>query len=167
MENKRKSFSRIYDKYIDKIYRFVFLKVDSQETAEDLTAEAFSKTWVFFKEKDEEIDNIQAFLYKTARNLVIDYYRQRGRIPVISVDNPAIIDPRQDLEEKAIINSDIKSIKQALANLNEDYQNAIIWYYLDDLSVSEVSQLLDRTKDATRVLIHRALNALKKEIKED
>jgi len=167
MENKRKSFSRIYDKYIDKIYRFVFLKVSSQEIAEDLTAETFSKTWVFFKEKDEQIDNIQAFLYKTARNLVIDYYRQKGKTPVISVNNPAIIDPRQDLEEKAIINSDIEYIKEALANLNEDYQNAIIWYYLDDLPISEVSQLLDRTKEATRVLIHRALNALKKEIKED
>lgn len=166
MENKRKSFSRIYDKYIDKIYRFVFLKVDSQEIAEDLTAEAFSKTWVSFKKKGPEIENIQAFLYKTARNLVIDYYRQKGRFPVISADNPSIVDPRQDLEEKAIINSDIEYIRQALVNLNEDYQNAIIWYYLDDLSVSEVSQLLGRTKEATRVLIHRALNALKKEIKE-
>ena len=166
MENKRKSFSRIYDKYIDKIYRFVFLKVDSRETAEDLTAEAFSKTWVSFKKKDQEIENIQAFLYKTARNLVIDHYRQKGKFLVVSANNPTIVDPRQDLEEKAIINSDVEYVRQALANLNEDYQNAIIWYYLDDLSASEVSQLLGRTKEATRVLIHRALNALKKEIKE-
>ena len=45
MANPREKFSKIYDKYIDKIYRFVFLKVSSQEIAEDLTSEVFLKTF--------------------------------------------------------------------------------------------------------------------------
>lgn len=166
MSDKRKLFSRIYDKHIDKIYRFVLIKVNSQEIAEDLTSEAFSRTWVTFKEKGEEIENIQAFLYKTAKNLVIDYYRKKGKFQVVSANNPAIIDPRQDLERSAILNSDIELIRKALSNLKEDYQNAIIWYYLDDLSISDVSELLGRTKETTRVLIHRALNALRDKIEE-
>lgn len=166
MSDKRKLFSRIYDKHIDKIYRFVLIKVNSREMAEDLTSEAFSRTWVTFKEKGEEIENIQAFLYKTAKNLVIDHYRKKGKFQVVSANNPAIIDPRQDLERNAVLNSDIEFIRKALSNLKEDYQNAIIWYYLDDLSISDVSELLGRTKEATRVLIHRALNALRDKIEE-
>lgn len=166
MSDKRKLFSRIYDKHIDKIYRFVLIKVNSREIAEDLTSEAFSRTWVTFKEKGEEIENIQAFLYKTAKNLVIDYYRKKGKFQVVSANNPAIIDPRQDLEKDAILNSDIELIRKALSTLKEDYQNAVIWYYLDDLSISDVSELLGRTKEATRVLIHRALNALKDKVEE-
>ena len=166
MDNPREKFSEIYDKYIDRIYRFVFLKVSSQEIAEDLTSDAFSRTWVAFKKKGQEIDNIQAFLYKTARNLVTDHYRQKGRIRIISIDNPLIIDPRQNLEEDSEVNSDMEIIKTALADLKDDYQSVLIWHYLDDLSIDEVSELLGRTNGTTRVLIHRALKALKKSLRD-
>ena len=49
MKNLRKIFSKIYDRYIDKIYRFIFFKVNSQEIAQDLTSETFLKTWESFK----------------------------------------------------------------------------------------------------------------------
>jgi len=166
MPDARKIFSQIYDKYINKIYKFVFLKVSSQEIAEDLTSEAFSKTWVVFKENQDKIKNVRAFLYKTANNLVIDHYRQKGRANIISIDNPSIIDPNQDLESHILLNSDIDNIKQSLFHLKEDYQNVIIWHYLDDLPISEVSGLLNRTEQATRVLLHRALKALRQRITE-
>ncbi|PIU15604.1 RNA polymerase subunit sigma-70, partial [bacterium (Candidatus Gribaldobacteria) CG08_land_8_20_14_0_20_39_15] len=73
MANLRKKFSKIYDQYINKIYRFIFLKVNSQEIAQDLTSETFLRGWESFKEKNEEIENIQAFLYRIARNLVTDH----------------------------------------------------------------------------------------------
>ncbi|MCP6718819.1 MAG: sigma-70 family RNA polymerase sigma factor [Patescibacteria group bacterium] len=167
MERKKRLFSKIYDKYIDKIYGFTFFKVNSQEIAEDLTSEAFSRTWAVFRKKDKEIDNIQAFLYKTAKNLVIDHYRQKGKTQVVSTEDISIADPRHNLEEEAILNSDVDNIKEILYTLKEDYQNVIIWYYLDDLSISEISNVLGRTKETTRVLLHRALNALKVKIKEN
>ena len=167
MANLRKIFSKIYDRYIGKIYRFIFFKVNSQEIAEDLTSETFLRTWESFKNENQEIENIQAFLYQTARNLVIDYYRERGKAQLISADfHSPIIDPRQNLEERAMLRSDLNTIRMALAELKEDYQNIIIWHYLDDLPISEVAKLLGRTEEATRVLLHRALNALKNEIEK-
>ena len=166
MSDPRKIFSQIYDKYINKIYKFVFFKVNSQEIAEDLTSEAFSKTWVVFKENQDKIKNVRAFLYKTANNLVIDHYRQKGRTNVISVNNPVIIDPKQDLEKHVLLNSDMENVRQSLFHLKEDYQNVIIWHYLDDLPIYEVSKLLNRTEQATRVLLHRALKALRQRITE-
>jgi len=165
MKNPRKIFSQIYDRYIDKIYRFIFFKVNSQPIAEDLTSETFLKTWETFK-NGNKIENPQAFLYKTARNLVIDFYREKGKVQIVSDENPFIPDPSQNLEEKAILRSDLDQIRQALTNLKDDYQNVIIWHYLDDLPISEISHMLDRTEEATRVLLHRALNALKNEVEE-
>jgi len=165
MKNPRKIFSQIYDRYIDKIYRFIFFKVNSQEIAQDLTSETFLKSWESFK-NGNKIENIQAYLYRTARNLVIDFYREKGKVQIVSAENPLIPDPSQNLEEKARLSSDLDQIRQALTNLKEDYQNVIIWHYLDDLPISEISQMLDRTEEATRVLLHRALNALRNEIGE-
>ncbi len=165
MADLRKIFSKIYDQYINKIYRFVFLKVSSQEIAEDLTSETFLKTWESFK-NGTKIENPQAFLFQTARNLVIDHYREKGKNQVISAEFVSIVDPRENLEEKTLFTSDLDGVKSALKNLKEDYQNVIIWHYLDDLPIQQVAKMLDRTEEATRVLLSRALKSLRDQIKE-
>jgi len=167
MLDKKETFSRIYDQCVEKIYRFVFLKVSSQEVAEDLTSQAFLKGWEKVKD-GEQIENPQAFLYRIARNLVTDYYRERARNQTIAPAELASwndpIDPGNNLEANAILDSDIETIKTALSGLNDDYQNAVIWHYLDDLSICEVAKLLDRTEPATRVLLHRAISSLRKQL---
>jgi RNA polymerase sigma-70 factor (ECF subfamily) len=168
MDKIKKEFSKIYDQYIEKIFRFIFLKVNSKEIAEDLTSETFLRTWEILKNGNPKIENVSAFLYQIARNLVTDFYRQKGKAQVISADlGRPIIDPRINLEEKAKINSDLEIIRKAISQLNEDYQNAIIWYYVDDLPIQEIANLLGRTEEATRVLISRAIKALRQSITKE
>lgn len=165
MEDYRKAFGEIYDKYIDKIYRFIFLKVNSREAAEDLCSETFLKTWnVFRGDSKAEIENIQAFLYKVARNLVTDYYRKNNRAQIVPMENIQLINHRIDLEKDAALRSDLNTVSRAIAELKDDYQNVLIWRYLDDLSVSEIGQLLGRTESATRVLLHRAIKAVRNKL---
>lgn len=167
MSNLQKKFGKIYDQYVEKIYRFIFLKVNSQEIAQDLTSETFLRVWEKFRQgKENPIENPRAFLYQTARNLVIDYYRKKAQAQVVSAENALIIDPNQNLEEKALLNSDIEKVRFALSKLKEDYQNVIIWHYLDNLPIREVAKMLGRTEEATRVLLHRALKALKNELNQ-
>jgi len=165
MGDLRKTFSKIYDRYVEKIYRFIFLKVNSQEIAEDLCSETFLKGWEAYKQ-NQDIENPQAFLYQIARNLVIDFYREKGQAKVISAEYREIIDPRANLEEKALSRSDLDRVRLALKNLKENYQEVIIWHYIDDLSVSEMAKLLDKSEEAIRVTLHRALKALKNELNQ-
>ena len=165
MPNYRKTYSDIYDKHVDKIYRFVALKVKSQEIAEDLTSEVFLRGWESFKEKKDKIENVQAFLYQIARNLIVDHYRGNAKAQLVSVEYASITDTSQDLEEKALIRSDLDQVKVALANIKEDYREVIIWYYLDELKAPEIAKILNKSEPTVRVLIHRALNALKLELK--
>lgn len=163
MFSKRKKFSKIYDKYIDKIYRFILIKVSSREVAQDLSSETFLKGWQAYQ-KNSKIDNPSAFLYRIARNLVIDYYRQKGRTQFVPVEEVSFLNDNDNPQEKAILNSEIEEIKALLANLKEDYQNVIIWHYLDDLPIAKVAKMMDKTETNTRVLLHRALKTLRDEI---
>jgi len=90
MDNYKEKFSEIYDQYIDKIYRFVYFKVSSEEVAEDITSKVFLKGWEAFQShglgEDREILNTSAFLYQIARNAVTDHYREKAKIKVISAD---------------------------------------------------------------------------------
>jgi len=165
MPNSRKIYSDIYDKYVDKIYRFIFLKVKSSEIAEDLCSEVFLRGWQSFNGKKGKIENIQAFLYQIARNLLTDHYREIGKAQLVSVEYAPITDSSQDLEEKALVQSDLEQVKAALANIKEDYREVIIWYYLDELQVPEIAKILNKSEGTCRVLIHRALKALKNELK--
>jgi len=160
MKNLRKIFGKIYDRYIDRIYRFIFLKVSSQEIAQDLTSETFLRGWESFK-NGNKIENPQAFLYKIARNLVTDHYREKGKAQIISAEYVKITDPRTNLEEKALLESDFDNVRTALVSLKEEYQDIIIWYYLDDLSISEIAKMLDKSEGATRVMLYRALKTLR------
>jgi len=164
MDKLKKEFSVIYDKYIERIYRFVFLKVSSREIAEDLTSDTFLRGWEAYRQDSAQIKNPQAFLYKIANNLIIDYYRIKGRTNIVSTENRKIVDPRASLEKRAVLSSEMDNIKVAMADLSQDYQNVIIWHYLDGLSVNEVSKIMDRSEQATRVLLHRALKSLKNQV---
>lgn len=166
INDQQKIFGEIYDKYIDRIYRFIFLKVSSQEKAQDLCSETFLRGWKVFKNGERKIENPQAFLYKIARNLVIDYYREKGRTQTISTDDIPIIDPNVDIEKKSLIDSDLDRVKVLLTDLKDDYQEVIIWHYMEDLSIKEIAEILNKSEGAVRVTLHRALNAIRKKIEE-
>jgi RNA polymerase sigma-70 factor (ECF subfamily) len=169
MNKLKKQFGRIYDKYIEKIYRFIFLKIGSEEIAQDLTSDTFLRGWKAFQRTQDpknnyQIENTQAFLYQIARNLIADHYKEKGKVKIVSIEDRAITDLSVDLEKKAILSSDMNTIRLALNNLNEDYQNVIIWRYLDGFSTAEVAQIMNKSEQATRVLLHRALKSLKDQV---
>ena len=163
MANQRKIFSSIYDKYVDKIYRFIFIKVSSQEIAEDLCSETFLRGWQVFKER-EDIENPPAFLYQIARNLIIDHYREKGKAKIVSPEIVPIVDPNPGVEEKMALSSDIDNIRTALVSLGGEYQDVIIYRYLDELSISEIAKIMEKSEGTVRVTLHRALKALKNKL---
>jgi len=164
MANPQEEFSKIYDQYINKIYRFILLRVNSQDAAEDLTSETFIRGWRRFEQLQSQIENIQAFLFQIARNLVVDYYRNKSRTAVVSADSVSVIDPRPNLEEISQKKSDLDLIKAGLANLKEEYQEAVILHYIEDLSIAEIADITGKSEGAMRVTLHRGLKALQDEI---
>jgi len=165
MENLKKKYSKIYDQYIAKIYRFIFIKVNSQEIAEDLASETFLRGWERLKELDGKIDNLPASLYQIARNLVVDHYREKNNTNLVSADSSQIADPRNDLGEKVAFDSDLRIILATMTGLSDDYREVINLHYLDDLSIKETAQILNRPEGTVRVMLHRALKELREQLK--
>lgn len=166
MNSLNEQFGQIYDQYIDKIYRFVYLKVSSEEIAEDITSKVFTKGWESFQKAQkgtiDEIKNPSAFLYQIARNAVVDHYRSKARTKTISVDDsPEITDPGTSAHDKAILNADINIIKKSISKLKKEYQDIIIWYYLEDMSADSIAKLIEKPAGTVRVMLHRAIKDLK------
>ncbi len=164
-------YGKLYDIYVDQIYRFIYFKVGRKEEAEDLTGDVFLKTWQYINEMGSEvIDNLRAFLYQTARNTVIDFYRSRDQKEMIALPQEdeekspvEIIDEKQDLVEKIELASDMEEVKKALQKIREEYREIIILRFVEEMSVKETAEILGKSEGAIRVLLHRAVAALKEE----
>jgi RNA polymerase sigma-70 factor (ECF subfamily) len=156
-------FLAFYDQYVTKIYRYIYFRVGSEFLAQDLTSEAFLKYWRHISNNENTLDNPRAFLYQIARNLLADFYRQKDKAPISleEITDKKIADKDLSPQEQTEQALQIDEVKKALTSLSEDYQEIIIWRYLDELEIKEMSQILEKSEGAVRVLISRALSDLK------
>lgn len=164
-------YSRLYDLHVKTIYRFIYFKVNSREEAEDLTSETFLKAWDYISKsnKANQVRNLRAFFYQVASNLVIDFYRKKAMFPVAMSSFESdmdVLDDKESYADKIEKDLEITEVRKALKKIPENYADIVIWYYLDDLKISEISQIIEKSEGAVRVLIHRSLKALKKELEK-
>lgn len=158
----KEAFGQLYDFYAPKIFRFVRLKVGSQVLAEDLTSESFLRIWEYLKKEEKEIEeSFQALLYKIARNLLVDHYKRKSSQEILLDDDFKDFLLKQPARDEIRSKESAEEIHKALVQVKDEYQNVIIWYYIDELSVPEIAKIMDKSQGAIRVLIHRALKALK------
>ena len=161
-ETQKRIFSQIYDQHIDKIYRFIFLKVNSEDAAKDICSETFLKTWKTIQ-NGKEINDIKPFLYKVARNLLTDFYRKKPNIPIPLADCPEIQDSRSNLAAESMNSFDLEQLKTVLAKMQDNYREVITLHYIEDYSVQEVASIIGKREGTARVMLHRALKTLRSE----
>lgn len=163
----KEAFGQFYDLYVNRIYRFIFFKVNSVSDAQDLTSEVFLKLWQHLNE-GKEVKNLNSYIYIIARNSVIDFYRQRVKdsVTVSQENSPEISDEQADLMKKQVLDSDWSQVLKSLKKLKDEYREIIILRFLDELTIREIASVLNKSNGSVRVLIHRALKALKENLNE-
>ena len=154
-QGESEAFGMLFDKYSDKIYRFIYYKVINKELAEDLTSQCFLKAWeqIFAGRK---IKTFQAWVYRIARNLVVDYYRTREKEEL-----PLIYEPRFNPEETL----NPEELEKLLLSLKNEVREIVILKYIEELSINEIAKIVDKSAGNVRVILHRALKDLQDKIK--
>lgn len=151
------AFARIYDGYINKVYKFIFYKVKTQEQAEDLTSQVFMKVLEYIL-SGKNIESIQALIYKIARNQVIDHYRGlKNEVPIEFVTKETSVSFEAEIESK----EDLEEIEAAVRKLKGGTKDAMLLRYIDDYSIKEVALAMGKSEGAVRVMIHRAKRELR------
>jgi RNA polymerase sigma-70 factor (ECF subfamily) len=156
------AFGKLYDRYQPMIYRFIAIKVGRREDAEDLTHQVFLSAWQGVNRYQDLGHPFSSWLYRIARNQVIDHYRAKK--PVVSLevmDAEAILDPvipQLDLPRKL----DIEKTLAAVRTLSHDHQDVVVMRFIEDLSLKETARAMKRTEGAIKLLQHRAIKELQK-----
>jgi RNA polymerase sigma-70 factor (ECF subfamily) len=154
------AFGILYERYVERIYRYVQVRVTEQTVAEDITENVFLRAYEAIDRYQERGHAFSAFLYRVARNQLVDHYRKKKEdAPIEAADQVAAASPPMD--ESLIHAEKVREIQDAMATLPEDYQEVIRLRVALDMPTSEVAEWLGRSEGAVRVLLHRALGALR------
>lgn len=158
----KKAFENIYNFFFKRIYRYCDYNLAKREVAEDLTQETFIKCWKSLPSFSfKKGGSFQAFLFKIAKNLIIDESRKKKTLAMEEYLEEGVWD---DLEEKLDKKNQETNVKNAISKLEEIDRQIIILRFFEDLSFSEVEEVIDIKSGTLRVRTHRILKKLKEEM---
>lgn len=156
------AFGELYERYAQSIYRFLSAHLNDRLDAEDLTGEVFLRVWRTLPSYSEQGVPILAYLFRIARNALIDHYRRTSRSgKEMSLEASPIVDHDPDPGDIAMSRMERQEVRRILDQLSEDYRNVLILRFLSELSPAETAHVMGRTEGAVRILQHRALAALR------
>ena len=157
------AYGQLYELYAPVVFRFLFAHLDDRMDAEDLTVEVFLRTWRSLNTYRDQGVPFAAFLFRIARNALIDHYRRTRKVEQpLSLEEELVSDPQAEPGEAVLENLERQEIRQILDKLREDYRTVLILRFLSDLSPEETAQIMGKSTGAVRVLQYRALAALRK-----
>lgn len=159
------AFGEIYNLFFKKIYRFIFFRVGHKEVAEDLAEDVFLKAFSKIASINES-GAFEGWLYQIARNLVIDYYRQKKSIVALE-DIENTLEYETNVIDIVNLQEQQKVFLKLLKELGAEQQVVIKLKFLEDLENSEIAELMHKNEGAIRVIQHRAIIKLQELIKKN
>ena len=162
------AMAELYDRYFDRLYSFVFNQVDrNRDVAEDIVQESFLAAFESAK-RFKGRSSPCTWLYSIAHHKVADHYRRQSRerkrmVYGVDVDTVDVADNpgRQPQPDSLIESAETRQVvSEALAKLPGDYRQVLILKYVEEMSVAEMSQVMDRSPKSIEGLLTRSRRML-------
>jgi RNA polymerase sigma-70 factor (ECF subfamily) len=158
-QGDKEAFGDLYELHLEELFSYIYYRVSPKEDAEDMTEQVFLKAW----------ENLSAFrgdasfkswLYRIARNAVVDHYRTRKNHAPLD-DNLPLVDEKAQPEEIVLAQDRAKRLIGALSGLSPLHQDIIVLRFINGLGPNEIAEIMERNVGAVRVLQHRALKSMR------
>ena len=164
-----RAFGRLYDEFADRVYSFVRGRVTSAQDAEDLTASVFLKAWEAIGGYDERGLPFGAWLFRIARNAVIDSYRRAARAPEFASTDDALdtVDVTAVVDDRVFARLEIQDIREAMEALTEEQRSVLMLRFIWGFDLRDSAQALGKSEGAVKALQHRAVRSLARLLSEE
>ncbi len=158
-DNPTTELERVFARYSDAIFRYIYLQIGDRDVSKDLTQETFVRFWQCL-ERGEEIKYEQALLYRMARNLLIDHTRRKKSLS-LDVLMEEGFEPSHDPLQTTQNHMEWERAMHMLKKLPEQYRQALMLRYVENLEPAEIAKVTNESPNVISVRIHRGLKELK------
>jgi RNA polymerase sigma-70 factor (ECF subfamily) len=159
-QDLQKTYLEAYEAYADAIYRHCYFRVFSKERAEELAQDTFLKTWEYLA-AGKEVQNLRAFLYQVATNLIIDYTRKKKEQSLDALLEDDGFEPASDEHKKMERSAAAKEVLSIIHELEPADREVLVMRYVDDLDPKEIAHILKTSPNTISVRIHRAMEKVR------
>jgi RNA polymerase sigma-70 factor (ECF subfamily) len=161
----QEAFGEIYERYVTKIYNYIFYRTGNAQDAEDITARVFFRAMAHIQNYEDKGVPFQAWLYRIAHNLVANFHRDEGRRKIIPLDDYIAMSLKSEgPDHQAEANEEQAALMSAIRRLPAERQQLLVLKFVHDKSNAEIGEIMNRTEGAIKSLYHRTLLALRDEL---
>lgn len=159
------AFGELYERYLPKIYSYVYYRTGNAQDAEDLTAKVFFRALSHISAYVEKGVPFQAWLYRIAHNLVANWHRDQSRRKIITLDDYVAHSLKSEAPDRLTEELEERNqLLEAARRLPEDRQQLLLLKFVEQMSNAEIGAIMGRTEGAIKSLYHRTLLALREEM---
>ena len=165
-KSDKEAFGQLYERYVDKIYNYIYYRTSNEADAEDLTARVFFRALQHIESYEDRGYPFSAWLYRIAHNLVANWHRDRSRHQVIALEDLSYWKTHRDGPEAMTeLMDDKEALLAAIRRLPADRQELLILKFVEKLTNAEIGAIMGRSEGAIKSLYYRTLVALRKDLK--
>lgn len=158
----KQAFGKLYELFLDRIYRFVYYLVRDEFLAEDLTQNAFLKAWNGLSNFSLKRGTFQSYIYTIARNLVIDNQRKKKNYSIEGMNT--ILETSDDNVAEIWKKQRSQKVHEALGDLKDEDREILILRYFEDMHFDEIGKITGKNPGSLRVKAHRLMEILKNKL---
>jgi RNA polymerase sigma-70 factor, ECF subfamily len=152
---------QVYRMYADAIYRYALYQCGDPTQAEDIAGDVFVRMMDSIESYTYRGASISAWLYRIARNLVVDHHRRNRRLqPLEPLEETFVASDNPAAAAEAQLTAD--EIRQLIGLLTEEQQQIILLKFVENLDNREISEIVGKTEGSVKSLQHRALRSLRR-----
>jgi RNA polymerase sigma-70 factor (ECF subfamily) len=153
----------LFEEYYDRIVRYIFVRINDQGEAENLGGDVFLRALQSIDSYRGRAEQMRAWLFKIARNLVVDYLRKTSKRKAVSLEDVEIRD-RVSTEEALEAKLEVERLSKALKQLTPAQREVIGLRFFAGLSSAEVGKILGKSSGAVREMQRAAIETLRKQM---
>jgi len=155
------AFGILYERYVDRIYSYVYYRTGNHADAEDLTAKTFYRAMQHIRRYQDRGLPFSAWLYRIAHNLVANWHRDRGKRQMVSLDELHSLTLGEGPERTAERRERTETLLRVIRSLPPERQELLILKFVEHLSNAEIGKIMGRSEGAIKSLYHRTLLSLR------
>lgn len=164
-QGSTEAFSLLYERYVTRIYNYIYYRTGNPYEAEDLTSRVFHRALGHIHRYDHRGVPFSAWLYRIAHNLVANWHRDNSRRNEVSLDNQPGLTQRIELPESAMVNhQELETLLGVIRRFPAERQQLLILKFVEGLSNAEIAVIMGRSEGAIKSLYHRTLLTLRDEL---
>jgi RNA polymerase sigma-70 factor (ECF subfamily) len=164
-KDKEQLFFDMVETYQDAIFRFIYFRVTNRAVAIDITQDTFTKVWLYLA-SGKTIDHNEAFLYRTARNAVIDFFKKSKSASLDTLMEAGFDPGSNKTVDEVFRGDDIETVRTLLETLDEESKQIIFLRFTEEKSIEEIANLYGKSVNAMTVRIHRIVKKLRSGFEE-